>query len=166
MGFDTFTSAQISRTNKKLAALVLAIDAGLYLLTTFAAMLLPVAALSRAHGWAAMMKSAGGSGDAVTMGEAKAWAEERLQIITLLLLLSFLYSVPYYLAFSHPTFHPPVTALLGPIGALAGVAFLESGLAPVWRGAPARVRTWTVVALVAYLAIQVEWAAAVLQRAG
>ncbi len=52
------------------------------------------------------------------------------------------------------------------IGALAGVAFLETGFAPIWKALPSRPRLWTVVALVAYLAIQVEWAVAVLQRAG
>ncbi len=41
MGFDTFTSAQVARSNKKLGALVLAIDAGLYLLVTMLALLLP-----------------------------------------------------------------------------------------------------------------------------
>jgi 4-amino-4-deoxy-L-arabinose transferase-like glycosyltransferase len=160
MGFDTFTSAQVSRSSKKLAALVLAIDAGLYLLTTIAAMLLPLAILSPALGWPALMKSAGGS------GSAEAWAEVRLPIIKLLLLLAFLYAFPYFFAFSHPTFHVAATALLGPIGALAGVGFLEGGLGPAWKAAPARVRVWTAVALAAYLAIQIEWAAAVLQRAG
>jgi 4-amino-4-deoxy-L-arabinose transferase-like glycosyltransferase len=163
MGFDTFTSAQVAKTDKKLGALVLVLDAGLYLLVTVLAILLPAVVLSRAKGWAGLMKSAGQTGDEAA---AAAWGEDRKQMIYLLLVISFLYAVPYYLAFSHPTFHIPVTALVGMIGAMAGVAFLETGVGPIWKSVPPRARLWTVVALLAYAAIQVEWAVNVIARAG
>jgi len=49
---------------------------------------------------------------------------------------------------------------------MAGVAFLETGFAPIWRPLASRPRLWTVVAVAVYLAIQVEWAVAVIERAG
>lgn len=164
VGFDTFTSAQVAKRSKLLGAAVLAADASLYLLATVLALLFPAVVLSRAKGWAGLMKSAGEA----PVGEAdvKAWGEERKQSIYMLLLVSFLYAFPYFFAFSHPTFHVPVTALVGMIGATAGVAFLETGFGEIWRGLTPRARLWTVVALLGYLAIQVEWAVAVLQRAG
>jgi serine/threonine-protein kinase len=163
VGFDTFTSAQVAKSDKTLGALVLMIDAGLYLLLTVLALLFPAVVLSRAKGWAGLMNSAGQSGDEAA---AAAWGEDRKQMIYLLLVISFLYALPYYFAFSHPTFHVPVTALVGMIGAMAGVAFLETGFGPIWKGVSPRARLWTVVALLAYAAIQVEWAANVIARAG
>lgn len=159
-GFDTFTSAQVAKSSKKLGALVLLLDAGLYVLVSLLALLLPAVVLSPAKGWAGLMKSAGEDGDAA------AWADDRKQMIAMLLVVSFLYAFPYFLAFSHPTFHVPTTALVGMIGALAGVALLETGLGPVWAKLPSRPRLWTVVAVIAFLAIQAEWALAVIQRAG
>jgi 4-amino-4-deoxy-L-arabinose transferase-like glycosyltransferase len=163
VGFDTFTSAQLAKVDKKLGALALVADASLYLLTTILALLFPAVALSRAKGWPALMKSAGDAGDDAA---AAAWGADRRQIIYLLLVISFLYAFPYFLAFSHPTFHVPATALVGMIGAMAGVAFLETGFRPIWAGLAPRPRLWTMAALGVYLAIQVEWAIAVLQRAG
>ena len=81
-------------------------------------------------------------------------------------MVSFLYACPYYVVFSHPTYHVPVTALVGMLGAMAGAAILETGLGPIWKGAPPRVRFWTVVALLAYAAVQVEWAVCVIGHAG
>jgi 4-amino-4-deoxy-L-arabinose transferase-like glycosyltransferase len=160
MGFDTFTSAQVAKVDKKLAALVLALDAGLYLLLTLPALLFPAVVLSPAKGWAGLMKSAGEDRDVA------AFAEDKKQMIYLLLVVSALYALPYFVAFSHPTFHPPVTALVGMIGASACVAFLETGLAPIWKALPSRPRLWTIAAVSVYLAIQAEWAVAVIQRAG
>lgn len=163
MGFDTFTSAQVAGANKQLGALVLALDAGLYLLVTVLALLFPLVVLSRAKGWVGLMKSAGETGDDAAVA---AWVEDRRQIIYVILAVSFLYTFPYYFAFSHPTFHVPVTALVSVIGVTAGVAFLETGFGPIWKGASPRVRLWTVVALLAYAAVQVEWAVSVVTHAG
>jgi 4-amino-4-deoxy-L-arabinose transferase-like glycosyltransferase len=160
MGFDTFTCTQVASTNKVLGAVVLAVDASLYLLVTVLALLFPAVALSEAKGWAGLMKSAGGTADVAS------WREDRRQMIHLILVVSLLYACPYYVVFSHPTYHVPVTALVGMLGAMAGVAILETGLGPIWKGAAPRVRLWTVAALLAYAAIQVEWAVCVIGHAG
>jgi hypothetical protein len=165
-GFDTFTSAQVAKIDRKLGALVLALDASLYLLVTFLALLLPAVVLSSGKGWAGLLQSATPGHALPDPGAAKAWAVDRKQMLAMLVTISVLYAFPYFLAFSHPTFHVPTTALVGMIGAVSGVALLETGFGPIWRGLARRPRRWTVVALLAYLAIQVEWAASVIQRAG
>jgi 4-amino-4-deoxy-L-arabinose transferase-like glycosyltransferase len=165
-GFDTFTSAQVAKIDRKLGALVLALDASLYLLVTFLALLLPAVVLSSGKGWAGLMQSATPGHASPDPAAATAWSADRKQMLTTLVTISVLYAFPYFLAFSHPTFHVPTTALVGMIGALSGVALLETGFGPIWRGLSRRPRRWTVLALLAYLAIQVEWAASVIQRAG
>jgi 4-amino-4-deoxy-L-arabinose transferase-like glycosyltransferase len=167
LGFDTFTSAQIATKSKLLGALVLALDASLYLALMFLALLFPLVVLSRAKGWVELMRSARRDGSAVpSEAEARRWGNDRTQTLYLLALVAFLYAAPYFFVFSHPTFHVPVTVLLGLTGTLAGVAFLETGIRPIWREAPLRARRFTGIALVFFLAIQVEWAVAVLERVG
>jgi 4-amino-4-deoxy-L-arabinose transferase-like glycosyltransferase len=167
LGFDTFTSTQLAKKSRSMGALALALDASLYLMLTFLSLLFPAVVLSRAKGWAELLRSARGDmTNRPSEAEAQAWGRDKVQTLSVLLLVCFLYAAPYFVVFSHPTFHVPVTVLVGLIGALAGVAFLESGFRPIWREVPLRARRFTGVALVLFLAIQVEWALAVLERVG
>jgi hypothetical protein len=160
--FDTFTSGQTAKVSKSLGALTLALDAGLFLLAASLALLLPAVVSSR-DGWRMLMRSSLGDGDLAAIA---AWRDDRMEQARVLLLVALVYTLPYFLAFSHPTFHVPVTPLVGVLGALAGVGLLDRGLAEVWAGLSPRRRLATVTALAALAAVQVEWVWYLAQRVG
>jgi 4-amino-4-deoxy-L-arabinose transferase-like glycosyltransferase len=80
----------------------------------------------------------------------------------LLLAAALLYSAPYFVSFSHPTYHLPVT----PVLAVLGLPILDHRL----RGEPclpppaSRGRMALFVTLLALVAIQVEWVLASISR--
>jgi 4-amino-4-deoxy-L-arabinose transferase-like glycosyltransferase len=161
--FDTFTSAQVAKVSKPLGALVLALDAGLFMLTAALALALPAVVWTR-DGWTSLMRSTGAPVREGDEAAAAAWRDDRKEQIRILMLVALVYAVPYFFAFSHPTFHAPVTPLVGVVGALAGVGLLERGVGAVWAGLSSRRRLLTAAALVALCAIQVEWVVYLVQR--
>jgi 4-amino-4-deoxy-L-arabinose transferase-like glycosyltransferase len=74
----------------------------------------------------------------------------------LLALLVLLYSAPYFISFSHPTYHFPVVPLLGVLAAVAGARLLAGELRAPLRGAR---RVGLIAALALLAAIQLEWIA-------
>jgi 4-amino-4-deoxy-L-arabinose transferase-like glycosyltransferase len=162
-GFDTFTSAQLAKESRLAGTLTLAADAGLYVWLCLLALLFPAVVLSRAKGWEGLMASARAASEGQA-GGLEAWRSNLKRRIEMLLLVALLYAFPYFFAFSHPTFHVPMTALVGMIGAFAGVALLETGIVAIWSGLGSWPRRWTVVAVVAFLLIQVEWGVALVHR--
>lgn len=65
-----------------------------------------------------------------------------------------LYAMPYWISFSHPTYHLPMLPLLLLVAAVAWRQWLELGKIPPWRPRQAW-KAWLVMLL--FVAIQVEW---------
>ena len=120
-GFDIFTAANLRKTFPRGFALVFAADAACYLIIAGFAVFW-IGAAPRAF-W----------------GEWSTW---------LLAGTVFLYSLPYWVTMSHPTYHFPVMAPLALMGAIAHTFTRHYRKAAWWRG-------WQALALLA--AIQAEW---------
>lgn len=133
--YETYTSAQVARRSKKVAVLTLALDASLYLLIIGLAIFYP--AVRRA---------------------------ESAELTRLLLLVAAFYAMPYFVVFSHPTFHFTDVPLIGLLGAAAGANVLEKGVRPLWNGLSRRARIGVALGYVAFFLIQVEWTFDVLTR--
>lgn len=139
--FETFTSAQIARRSKVLGALTLALDAALYLLIIGLAILLP--------------------GARKTKPEPPAGSSE---LVRLLLLVSLSYALPYFVVFSHPTYHFTDVPLIGLLGAVAIARTLDHGFRGLWEALSRRGRIGIALGGVAFFLIQIEWAVDVLTR--
>ncbi|MCP4549968.1 MAG: hypothetical protein GY835_26215 [bacterium] len=138
--FDIFTGSYLMRAyqlGRFPALMLIAIDAALYLLLLIAFI----------HGLILRSKD----------------SNERTDARTFILLLGFLYALPYFISFSHPTYHFPLV----PLFALVGLPWLADGIRAVRaRGIKNEVnlikrsghRTWlyaTLVLVAVY--IQIEW---------
>lgn len=119
--FDTFAGAQIRAvdTELPLSQLTLGLEALLYL-----GLVLPSA------WWLAR-------------ASRSFWRRPEVLLLSATVVL---YALPYWLSMSHPTYHFPVLALLGALGAMAFAQRERSGSR--WRG---------VVAVTFLLLVQVEW---------
>jgi hypothetical protein len=74
------------------------------------------------------------------------WLAAHRDLVVLAPAIGLLYALPYWLSFSHPTYHVPVVAVLGVLAALR----LTRGVAPA---------RWPLVAFgVLLLLVQLEWA--------
>jgi hypothetical protein len=122
-GFDTFTGSALQGQawlGIRLSPIVLAWEAILY------------------------MGLVGASIFWMAQASARFWkAPATLLIVTAILI----YSLPYWISMSHPTYHFPVLLPIGVLGAMAWSASQPQQ--------PIRASTW--LALVAFTAIQIEW---------
>jgi hypothetical protein len=155
--FDTFVSAQLAKLSKPLGMLALGLDALSYVLLVSLSLAYPA------------LKDQ----DEAPLATGEAAASVKLvkeemrshETVNLLLLVALLYSVPYFFAFSHPTFHVPAVPLVGFLGASVGVRLLETGVVPVWKQFSQRARVGFGIALIVLAAIQVEWIFYIFSRA-
>ena len=141
--FDTFVSAQLAKESKPLGAVSLVLDAISFLLLAGLALVYPA------------IQARSDAPDRPMAGAQIATIPR--EIAHLLVLVALLYSAPYFVVFSHPTFHVPAVPLLGFFGAAAGARLLETGVLPIWATISPRARTGLAIALVALAAIQIEW---------
>jgi hypothetical protein len=137
LAFDTFVAAQLAKRAPLQSKLTLAGDASLYVL---------IAALALGA-WAAIPKD-----------------PERRRTLSELLLLALAYAIPYFLVFSHPTFHFTALPLVGIVASYAFLELREKGIGASLRAMSGRARAGLLVALAALLLIQVEWVVAGLER--
>ena len=155
--YDTYTASQLQFRSRALAAGALLLDAALFVLVGVLAILFP-AAVGGEGGWGALREVAGGEGDLA------AWRAERVELYRLIGLIALLFSIPYFVVFSSPTFHPPCTVLASMLAAPAAVVLLSRGLRATWAGLTPRRRLATLAGLLAFFAIQVEWTIDLLSR--
>lgn len=147
-GYDTFTSAQVAKESPVGGAVVLALDAATYLAVMVAALLVPTA-------WGRLRAS-------VAADPGHPHPIEVVRILAVALLFA---AAPYFVTFSHPTFHLPVVALAATLGAGVLVLALEKGLRATWEPSGRRARIGVAIALSAFAATQIEWTVHVLSRA-
>jgi hypothetical protein len=77
--------------------------------------------------------------------------------LTVLLGISLLYALPYFVSFSHPTFHIPTTPLLAVIAAVfAGRLRRGDGVWEKLKSSKKR-RVWLWVVAALFAAVQIEW---------
>jgi 4-amino-4-deoxy-L-arabinose transferase-like glycosyltransferase len=143
--FETYTSAQMARRSKLLGAATLALDASLYVLLIGLAIFFPA------------LRAAGPSApERDRVGDP--------EIVLLLLLVAFLYALPYFVVFSHPTFHFTAVPLVSLLGAAVGVRVLDGGWKPLWAALTSRRRIAVALGYAFFFFVQIEWAVDVLSR--
>jgi 4-amino-4-deoxy-L-arabinose transferase-like glycosyltransferase len=135
--FDTFVAAQLAKRSPLQSKITLAADAALYVM--IAGLALSV--------WAVLPRDA-----------------ERRRTLWELLFVAFGYSIPYFLVFSHPTFHFTALPLVGIVAAYAALELHSRGVLASWRAMSGRARVGLAVAMAALLLIQVEWVVAGVER--
>lgn len=140
--FETYTSAQVAPWSKLLGGVTLALDATLYIVLIGLAILFPAARVADHDGE----------------------TPDRKETTRLIVGVSILYALPYFIVFSHPTFHFTDVPLIGVLGAMAGVTLLDRGLDALWRALSRRGRIAVVLGGIAFAFIQIEWAIDVLSR--
>lgn len=147
-GFDTFTSAQVAKQSRLAGVFVLGLDVVCYLAVMLGLLLAPTA-------WPKLRERLAADPD-------HPYPLEIVRVFAVALLLA---AAPYFVTFSHPTFHQPFVGLAGALASGVLVIALEGGLRAVWSPATRRARVGVALAMVAFFAIQIEWAIHVLSRA-
>jgi 4-amino-4-deoxy-L-arabinose transferase-like glycosyltransferase len=137
LAYDTFASAQVAKRHGLLGQAVLVLDAVSFLFLWGLALAYSAAARNGRDG-----------------------------AVRLLLLAALLYAAPYFLSFSHPTFIFPAGALVGLLGCGAAVGLLEGGARAAWERLGRRGQVALGGAMLAFLAVQVEWTVHLLERVG
>lgn len=88
------------------------------------------------------------------------------EILWLMFGITVLYSVPYWVVYSHPEYHFPVMAIFGVLAAVEGAELIfhpwKEVLAPVI--AESRKRKLLYVVLILFVYIQMEWTVAMIDR--
>lgn len=147
-GFDTFTGAQVAKMNRIGGAAVLLLDVACYLALMVPLLFLPAA-------WSALQKTLRADPD----------HPHPLEVVRVLAVALLLSAAPYFIAFSHPTFHLPFVALASTVSVGVLVILLEGGIRPLWAPLGRRGRIGIAVAVIAFFATQAEWAVHVASRA-
>lgn len=75
-------------------------------------------------------------------------------IVAMIIGFLVVYALPYWISFSHPTYHLPMLPLLLLFAAIAWRQWLEYDKMPVWRP---KLALFAWVSILLFLAIQVEW---------
>jgi hypothetical protein len=143
--FETYTSAQVTRLNKLLGVATLGLDTFFYVLLTGLAILFP-----------ALRPAGEPTSTRDRLGDP--------ETVRLTLLVAVMYALPYFLVFSHPTFHFTAVPLVGLLGAAVAVRALEGGFGPLWAALSPRGRIAVTAGCLAFFFVQIEWAIDVLTR--
>lgn len=143
--FDTFAGAQFVKKGaaKKVGYAILGIDALFYLGT----MLLAIVGIYWRRPAAAFEASTSAATSPPFL------ARDTLQLAFIAALFT---ALPYFLSFSHPTYHFAVVPIFG-IFAADALSRLLGGEKFEWRELPTARRTMLIVTTIAFLLIQVEW---------
>ena len=132
--FDTFTGSRTLRKNVMWGTIFLVGDAICYVLIGFLAM------------WGMV-----GKGTLMPYKIRRTW-----------LFLILVYAIPYFLAFSHPTYHLPIVPLMA---VFAAAALVKSDPMPFsFGGFPPRIKPFVYLAFLVFLYIQFEWIANMVDR--
>ncbi|MEZ4849197.1 MAG: glycosyltransferase family 39 protein [Bacteroidia bacterium] len=132
--FDTFTGSRIYKQDPLLGTIFLILDALCFVLIGLLAI------------WGMI-----GKGTLMPFKIRRTW-----------LWLILAYGIPYFLAFSHPTYHLPITPLLA---LFAGAAISKSDPAPFsFKDLPVSSRPFVYIAFLLFLYIQFEWIAQMVDR--